>query len=135
MIQRVQSIFLFLAGVVSLGLSNLFDLWKKGVEWMQVDDYKMIWALFISSGIISFVVIFLYKNRKRQLIFNYINILINVVLVGLLIYRLYNLPGGVVASEKGIGLILPFISIILLVMANRSIKKDERLVKSIDRIR
>jgi hypothetical protein len=38
-------------------------------------------------------------------------------------------------SEKGIGMFLPIISIVLLVMANKAIKKDEALVKSVDRLR
>lgn len=135
MIQRIQSIFLFLAGLVSLVISNLVDLWKAGAEWMQSNDYIYIFSLFISSGILSFLVLFLYKNRKRQLIYNYINIVLNLVLVGLLIYRLFNLPGEGIHSQKGIGLILPLISIILLFMANNGIKKDEKLVKSVDRIR
>lgn len=135
MIQRIQSVFLFLAAIVSLVISNLVDLWKQGAEWMQSNDYTLIFAMFLSSGILSFVVIFLYRNRKRQLIYNYINIFLNVVLVGLLAYDLYNLPGEGVNSQKGIGLILPLISIILLFMANSGIKKDEKLVKSIDRIR
>ena len=92
MIQRIQSVFLFLAGLVSLVISNIVDLWKAGTEWMQVDDYKYIFAMFMSSGILSFIVIFLYKNRKRQLIYNYLNIVLNLVLVGLLAYNLFNLP-------------------------------------------
>ncbi|AFL98495.1 DUF4293 domain-containing protein [Ornithobacterium rhinotracheale] len=135
MIQRIQSVFLFLAAIVSLVISNVVDLWKQGSEWMQSNDYTLIFAMFLSSGILSFAVIFLYRNRKRQLIYNYINIFLNVVLVGLLAYDLYNLPGEGINSQKGIGLILPLISIILLFMANSGIKKDEKLVKSIDRIR
>ena len=38
-------------------------------------------------------------------------------------------------SEKGIGSALPLIAIVLLVLANKAIKKDEDLVKSVDRIR
>ncbi|MGQ1936386.1 DUF4293 family protein, partial [Ornithobacterium rhinotracheale] len=84
MIQRIQSVFLFLAAIVSLVISNVVDLWKQGSEWMQSNDYTLIFAMFLSSGILSFAVIFLYRNRKRQLIYNYINIFLNVVLVGLL---------------------------------------------------
>jgi hypothetical protein len=38
-------------------------------------------------------------------------------------------------SEKGIGIFLPICVIVLLVMANKAIKKDEDLVKSVDRLR
>lgn len=135
MIQRIQSIFLFLAAIVSGVFSNLFDLWKSGAEWMQANDYTVIYALFIASGILAFINIFFYGNRKRQMLFNIINIFLNIVLVGLLVYQLYNLPGDGLSSEKGIGLFLPILSILLLWLANRGIIKDEKLVKSVDRIR
>ncbi|MEM8927237.1 MAG: DUF4293 family protein, partial [Bacteroidota bacterium] len=38
-------------------------------------------------------------------------------------------------SEKGIGMLIPVFSIVFLVLANRAIKKDEDLVKSVDRLR
>ena len=38
-------------------------------------------------------------------------------------------------SQKGIGVLLPIISIVFLAMANKAIKKDEDLVKSVDRLR
>jgi hypothetical protein len=36
---------------------------------------------------------------------------------------------------KGIGLFIPFISFGLILLSNRAIKKDEELVKSVDRLR
>ena len=135
MIQRIQSIFLFLVAMVAGVFSNLFDLWRVGTEWMQANDYKLIYALFISSGILALLTIFFFKNRKRKMLFNIINIFMNIVLVGLLVYRLFTLPGDGFESEKGIGLFLPLLSIVLLWLANRSIVKDEKLVKSVDRIR
>ncbi|MEP3383632.1 MAG: DUF4293 family protein, partial [Flavobacteriaceae bacterium] len=38
-------------------------------------------------------------------------------------------------SEKGIGMLIPVFSIVFLVLSNRAIKKDEDLVKSVDRLR
>jgi hypothetical protein len=48
---------------------------------------------------------------------------------------LLSLPGEPANSEKGIGLLLPVFSIVLLALANKAIKKDESLVKSVDRLR
>ena len=50
-------------------------------------------------------------------------------------YQSLNLSGETSVSEKGIGMFLPVVSIILLALANKAIKKDEDLVKSADRIR
>jgi hypothetical protein len=58
------------------------------------------------------------------------------ILLGLFVYRSLNVSGGTAAvSEKGIGTYLPLISIVLLALANKAIKKDEELVKSVDRLR
>ena len=70
-----------------------------------------------------------------QIRLNNLNIFLNILLIGYLAYGLSNLPGGFSDSEKGIGLLIPFISIALLFIANRFITKDEKLVKSVDRFR
>ena len=49
--------------------------------------------------------------------------------------RIFRLSGETVVSEKGIGMLIPVFSIVFLVLANRAIKKDEDLVKSVDRLR
>jgi len=53
------------------------------------------------------------------------------------IYRTLTVSGEAseIVSEKGIGMFLPIVSIVLLVLANKAIKKDEDLVKSVDRLR
>ena len=77
----------------------------------------------------------LFKTRLKQFILNRFNILINLILLGVLIYHLLTLSGEAEVSEKGIGVLLPIIVIVLLVLANKAIKKDEDLVKSVDRLR
>jgi hypothetical protein len=135
MIQRKQSIYLFIAALVS-GISTWFaDLWVIAKEWMQPEDHVLTMALFLISAVLSVVTIFLFKNRKTQMMVTGMNIVLNILLIGYLAYSLTNLPGGFSDSEKGIGLFAPFISILMLVIANRFIKKDEKLVKSVDRFR
>ena len=87
------------------------------------------------SAIVSFVTIFLFKNRKLQFVVGRLVILINLFLLGLLIYVSLTLPGEASISEKGIGMFLPILVILLIVLANKAIKKDEDLVKSVDRLR
>ncbi|PCI34935.1 MAG: hypothetical protein COB60_05295, partial [Flavobacteriaceae bacterium] len=62
-------------------------------------------------------------------------IILNFILLGLFVYRSLNLSGEANVSEKGIGILLPIFSIVFLVLANKAIKKDEELVKSVDRLR
>lgn len=134
MIQRKQSIFLFLAGIFSVVSAWLGNLWKTASGWIQAEDLLPLLLLFLLSAVLSLVSIFLFKNRKLQVKLGLFNIILNILLVGYLAYSLSNLPGGL-GSEKGIGLLAPFISIVLLIIANRYIRKDEKLVKSVDRFR
>jgi Domain of unknown function (DUF4293) len=65
-----------------------------------------------------------------------LNIILNLILLGLFVYHSLNLSGETPAvSEKGIGMFLPILAIVLLGFANKAIKKDEDLVKSVDRLR
>ena len=64
-----------------------------------------------------------------------LNMILNLIILGILSYYLLNLSGEIEISEKGIGSAIPLVTIILLVLANRAIKKDEDLVKSVDRLR
>jgi ABC-type polysaccharide transport system permease subunit len=62
--------------------------------------------------------------------------ILNLILLGLFVYRSLNLSGETpLVSEKGIGMFVPVLAIVLLVLANKAIKKDEDLVKSVDRLR
>ncbi len=96
---------------------------------------KIIPILFLVSAILSFVAIFIFKNRKLQFVIGRVTILVNLILLGLLIYVSLTLPGEASVSEKGIGMFIPILAILLVVLANKAIKKDEDLVKSVDRLR
>jgi 4-amino-4-deoxy-L-arabinose transferase-like glycosyltransferase len=143
MIQRIQTIYLLLASIVSGGLIFVFNLWNTIKEKIFVVDLfsrevftlKVIPFMFIMSAILSLVAIFLFKNRKLQFVIGRIIILTNFFLLGLLIYLSLNLSGETSVSEKGIGMFLPILAILLVVLANKAIKKDEDLIKSVDRLR
>ena len=95
----------------------------------------MISSAFYISALLALVAIVIYKKRKNQFVLNRLNMILNLFLLGFFVYRSLNLPGEASVSEKGIGMLIPVISIVLLVLANRAIKKDEDLVKSVDRLR
>lgn len=92
-------------------------------------------VLFMVSGMLSLGSLFSFKLRKRQIIFNRLNIVINFLLLGIIVYHLLMLPGETEVSEKGIGVFIPVMVIVFLAMANKAIIKDEKLVKSVDRLR
>ena len=144
MIQRIQSIYLLLAVIVSF--ASLFyckvTIAESATMIQIIDTFKIdrlliksIGISFVISTLLSLVTIFLYKRRQQQFVLGRMNILINFYILGVLLFESLNLPGETAVSEKGIGVFIPIVIIVLLAMANKSIKKDEELVKSVDRLR
>lgn len=136
MIQRIQTIFLFFVVLIMAGLFVWFPEIKNDQGTMLfTPNEPLFFVLIFSSIALAIIAILSYKNRKKQFVFNRLNILCNFILLGVFVYRSLNVSGETWVSEKGIGMFLPIISIVLLVMANRAIQKDENLVKSADRLR
>ncbi|WP_179020683.1 DUF4293 domain-containing protein [Winogradskyella forsetii] len=136
MIQRIQTLYLFLAAVISAGLIFVFHLWtdNEGIKVYALDNYLYL-GLFLGSALLSLISIFRFKDRKSQFVLGRLNIILNFILLGIFVYQSLNLSGEINVSEKGIGILLPIFSIVCLVLANKAIKKDEDLVKSVDRLR
>lgn len=137
MIQRIQTIYLFLAFVVAGILPFFIPLWTMSnaspYYFMQNQVYVVVLGLSTTLSLLSIVS---YKKRQNQFVIGRLNIILNLILLGLFVYRSLNVSGETLAvSEKGIGMFLPFVAIVLLVLANKAIKKDEDLVKSVDRLR
>ena len=134
--QRIQT--LYMSVVVLLAVCLLF-VFEVGVDANGVALYgKDIVLVFFESVLtmlIVIVAIFQFKNRQNQFVLNRVAILIQFFLLGFFVYRALSVPGEGLTSEKGIGAFVPIVSIVLLALANRAIKKDEDLVKSVDRIR
>ena len=136
MLQRIQTVYLFIAALLSGGLIFLVSLWETGSgDSVYVEEVLLALALFVSSAVLSLITIFLFKNRKLQFVLARLNILLNFFLLGVFVYWSLTIPGEMYISEKGIGMFVPVLSIVFLVLANKAIKKDEDLVKSVDRLR
>ncbi|MBV7268352.1 DUF4293 domain-containing protein [Winogradskyella luteola] len=136
MIQRIQTLYLILAAGISAGLIFVFHLWtnNEDAKVYALDNYTYL-GLFLGSAFLSLISIFMFKNRKSQFMLGRLNIILNFILLGIFVYQSLNLSGETNVSEKGIGILLPIFSIVCLVLANKAIKKDEDLVKSVDRLR
>lgn len=136
MIQRIQSIYLLLVALISSVVSTLVPYgFDQNNNELLVQDNLLVLGMFAGSAVLAVVSIFLFKNRQLQFVLGRINILLNFILLGVFVYWSLTLSGETLVSEKGIGMLLPIISIVLLVVANKAIKKDENLVKSVDRLR
>lgn len=135
MIQRIQSIYLLIIALINSILPNFFL-----TNFLHLPENSPMkstfFFAFIGIGLLAFVTIFMYKKRQNQFVFNRLNILLNLILLGVFAYlTLQNSSGENLFSEKGVLYFVPIISIVFLFLANKAIYRDEKLVKSVDRLR
>ncbi|MEL0645566.1 MULTISPECIES: DUF4293 domain-containing protein [unclassified Olleya] len=137
MLQRIQTIYLLIVAAISGGLIFVFELWTTTNEVVVfAKDELLVFGLFLASALLALVSIFSFKNRKSQFMLGRLNQILNLILLGFFVYRILNASGEANdVSEKGVAIFLPVISIVFLILSNRAIKKDEDLVKSVDRLR
>ncbi|MEM0542402.1 DUF4293 family protein [Flavobacterium sp. j3] len=133
---RIQTYYLLGCLFINAILPFIFPLWKdlngKSFYFMMDIVYVILFGL---SNTLSLLSIISHKKRQQQFVMGRLNIILNLILLGLFVYRTLNTSGETAISEKGVGMFLPIFSIVLLVLANKAIKKDEDLVKSVDRLR
>ncbi len=156
MIQRIQTVFLaivFISGIISFvfpiaaytnDATGTYQLSVTGMKYMEANVYidfastSPMLILMICSILLSGAAIFMYGNRRKQLLVVNTAFLINVILIAV-IFLLYSnrMFRDIVKAEPSyeLGAFLPLISIVFLILASRAIRKDEALVKSADRLR
>jgi phosphate/sulfate permease len=142
MIQRIQTIFLFLAaGLLGALLAVPFLSVGTGAEYaatsilgdqvFNLQDHMALIVLFLLSAGLALISIFLFKKRPLQMTFTLISTLINVAGIGFAAYLLYQSgafdQGGLQVQA---GIAFPVLAIIFSLLAYRSIKKDENTVQS-----
>lgn len=135
MIQRIQSVYLILVVFLATAAPFWSPLWETEGVALYAFDHSWIKYFFIGIAALAILSLLRYKYRLKQFVLNRLNMIVNLILLGVFVYHSLNLSGETVVSEKGIGMLIPIFSIVLLVLANKAIKKDEDLVKSVDRLR
>lgn len=145
MIQRIQSIFLFICGVSFFGLFGIpFASSSVAIPNLLNDmvynilDNPLLIGLAVLGGLISLVAIFLYSNRPLQIRLSYLVTVVSILLPLLAMLLIYNEGTMTTQTEKindEFGIYLPVISLIFSILAARYIGKDENTVRSMDRLR
>lgn len=154
MIQRIQSVFLFLATITS-GLLFLFPIaWFKdftvklyvthiqdfvpGSE-LIFSEFKLLPLSILAAIVVvlPLLIIFMFKNLNGQLRLIRLSILFNLVLIGLIFFFYVAQVELATASQANYdkGIFLPLVALVFLFLALRGVRKDIKLIRSADRLR
>ena len=155
MIQRIQSLYLLAASILtglmlvlpfaeiiaadgtiySFGSGGLSRL--EGDAWLPVIGAIPLFVLILVIAALLLVTIFLYRNRRLQMRICVYSIILEFGLIGLGYYYFFMAFRDIDVSNYAVRLpvIVPILSIIVIYLAFRAIRKDDILVRSIDKIR
>ncbi|MBL4648823.1 MAG: DUF4293 domain-containing protein [Aureispira sp.] len=138
-LQRIQSVYLFLASLVG---SSLFLLpfasgptESQGIlsdGYLNINDNIGLIILTVLVVVLSLATIFLYNNRVLQMNLGKLNILVTMGLFAFAAYLFYTIQ--TIATLSG-GLFMPILVVVFVVLANKNINKDEKLVRDSNRLR
>ena len=141
MIQRIQTLFLFIATALCiLSLKTSFysghrikDMIPKEVINITA-SYNMLLTVFtIATATIAFLAIFLFKNRKLQMRITVTSLVLS--FITLLLYYWQSKSFDAAESSLTFTAIIPMLVPVMILFAIRGIYKDEKLIKSVNRLR
>ena len=131
MIQRIQSIYLLVAAISMSLISFKVTVYTLNETLFMAQDDTKMFILTIIGAIFSLLGLFMFKNRKFQMKLIRLTVLIQMI-IGIRIFMLFNKFEVVLNNSF---LFLLAFTLIALIMAYRAVKKDDDLVRSVDRIR
>ncbi len=140
MLQRLQTVWLLLAAVLeaaTLRLSffsgNKLDAATNQKTWIEFTAMQSVFILIltIAVAVAALVAIFMYKDRKRQLLITLVTTVVSVVAILLYFQQKTNF----VEANLDLTSLTAFSVPVFLLLAARGIYKDDQLVKSADRLR
>ncbi|MFL5741312.1 MAG: DUF4293 domain-containing protein [Flavisolibacter sp.] len=141
MLQRIQSIWLLLAAAFAaitfkfpfFSGNKIVDTTTNTPVFTVLDASSTIWLSIITvlTGVIAFVNIFLFDNRKLQLRLCYLGIFLSVILLIMYFLEMSHFITGSVS----LWCIFYFAILGFYILSARGIWKDAKLIKSMDRLR
>lgn len=141
MIQRIQSLWLLIVALAAFATYTL-TLYKgklaDGSERLfLLADSLLLAIIIVAIGALAMVCIFLFKNRKLQFRLSVLGVIFSIGFLFLEYLKAeeFKTANNIMSGSYQPGALLPVIMIIFFILAARGIYKDERLVKSLDRLR
>lgn len=141
MIQRKQTLWLLLAAICGFAMAkvSIFEavLTTKVIQEVMATDSLLLFAVIAGISVLCIICIFLFKNRSLQFKLVILSILLTIGAIALQVWKVedYRKATALTKGTYQWGGLLPVAMIVFLILAARGIYKDEKLVKSLDRLR
>jgi hypothetical protein len=141
MIQRSQTIWFFLAAVSGFAMTQLplyiATFANNVIRRFVATESLLLFSLVILLACLAAVCIFLFKNRSLQFKLAVIGVLASIGVIGLQVWQIENFrtSNSLVRGSYYWGSLFPVAMTIFFILAAKGVYRDEKLIKSIDRLR
>jgi FtsH-binding integral membrane protein len=141
MIQRKQTLWFLLAAACGFAMSKLplfsATLASNMPRELIATESLLLFALVIGLSCIALLCIFLFKNRPLQFKLAVTGIILSMGTIALEVYKIeeFKTANAITSGTYQWGGLLPIIMMIFFFLAAKAVYKDEKLVKSLDRLR
>ena len=141
MIQRIQTLWLLIVAIAAFATYTLTlyigKIADNSAKVFQLADDFFLVIIIIALGILAIICLFLFKNRKLQFKLSVFGVIFSIGFLFLEYARVesFKKDNLIQSGSYQVGALLPLVMVIFFFMAARGIYKDERLVKSMDRLR
>lgn len=139
MIQRIQTIYLLLSGIAAGVLLLLPLAYQEQAAGTTVKIYisQSIPAMIATAvaAALAFLAIILFKNRPLQMKVNLASLALSMFTFGMLIWNVFISEKDVFQLPNYVAMALPLFGVIFSFLAHKGIKADEKLFRSMDRLR
>ena len=108
-----------------------------GTEEVLEQSFTLLTIGTVLVALVPIAIIFFFKDRKKQLSLCYVAMVILLAYSFWLVQTAKGVIGDLELQMQnyGLGVLLPSVAILFIVLATKGIRRDDRLVKSADRLR
>ena len=141
MIQRIQTLWLLFAAACGFVMTkvSLFSatLPDNSIRELIATESLLLFAIVMVVAFMAMTTIFFFKNRPLQLRLTIIGIIASIGIIALEVYGIeqFKTTNAITSGTYQFGGLLPIFMLIFFFLAARGIRRDQKLVKSLDRLR
>jgi len=141
MIQRIQSLWLIIVAITAFATSRLVlfegSLPNGTILPFNFASSLILSIIIIALGILALICLFLFKNRKLQFKLSVFGLIFSIGFLFLEYFMVedFKKDHSIMTGSYELGALLPVLMIVFFFLAARGIYRDEKLIKSMDRLR
>jgi hypothetical protein len=142
MIQRIQTVWLLLAGAAGVLMYRL-PIWQHMAANQTAytkyfaSENLLMFLMEAAAALCAFAAVFLFRNRGLQKTLALLGTLLGIALLAWEFFKVEEMKRELTPARNmwQLGALMPVAMIVFFLLAHGAIRRDEKLIRSLDRLR